>query len=242
MALQSKARTPEEMADYMTELRAHLKESRDTPTEGMADFFARRLDSYEDVHLGHWGGEYAHIADFFDEGLENLLDIGCGTGLELASIYRRFPDVQVTGIDLSRDMLNRLEEKYRAKGIRLIQADYFQYPFASGRYDAALSFETLHHFPYEKKGDIYQKLFHALKSGGYYVECDYIACCAEEEALCLEQYHRRREKNGVPDGQLVHIDIPLTLDHQIELIRGAGFQRVDVRYENSGTVILRAEK
>lgn len=240
--LQSKIRTPEETAAYLTELKAYLQENRDVPTEGMADFFARRLDGYEAVHLGHWGEEYAHIADFFDSGLETLLDIGCGTGLELASMYRRFPALKVTGIDLSGDMLNKLEETYKEKDIELIQADYFRYPLEAGRYDAALSFETLHHFPYEKKGEIYQKLFAAVRPGGYYIECDYIACCPEEEALCLEQYAYRRKRDHVPDGEFVHIDIPLTLEHQAELIKGAGFRSVEVLYENSGTVLLRAGK
>lgn len=240
--LQSRIRTPEETASYLAELRAFLKENQEAPAEGMADFFARRLDGYEDVHLGHWGEEYAHIADFFDSGLERLLDIGCGTGLELASMYRRFPDLRVTGIDLSKDMLGKLRENYPDREIELIEADYFRYPFAAGRYDAALSFETLHHFPYEKKGSIYKKLFEAIWPGGYYVECDYIACCQEEETLCLEQYACRRKRDRVPEDEYVHIDIPLTLEHQMELIQGAGFHRVEVLFENAGTVILRAEK
>lgn len=124
--LQTKRRTPEETAAYLAELRTFLKESRDDPTEGMADFFVKRLDGYEDVHLGHWGGEYAHISDYFDEDLKELLDIGCGTGLELASMYRRFPALRVTGIDLSKDMLSKLAEKYQDRAIELITADYFQ--------------------------------------------------------------------------------------------------------------------
>ena len=240
--LQTKRRTPEETAAYLAELRTFLKESRDDPTEGMADFFVKRLDGYENVHLGHWGGEYAHISDYFDEDLKELLDIGCGTGLELEAMYRRFPALRVTGIDLSKDMLSKLAEKYQDRAIELITADYFQYPFTEGRYDAAMSFETLHHFPYEKKGGIYKKLFHAVKPGGYYIECDYIACCEEEEELCLEQYAYRRKRDGVPDGAFVHIDIPLTLTHQIELVTDAGFREVNVLYENSGTMIIRAEK
>ena len=30
-------------------------------------------------------------------------------------------------------------------------ADYFEYPLEAEKYDAALSFETLHHFKYSKK-------------------------------------------------------------------------------------------
>ena len=52
-----------------------------TPAEEMAAFFASRLSTYEDVHMRNWGELHAHIADFFDDGLESLPDIGCGTGL-----------------------------------------------------------------------------------------------------------------------------------------------------------------
>ena len=122
----------------------------------MTDFFSKRLGIYEDVHLGHWPEEYAHIADFFRDGLNSLLDIGCGTGLELNAVYRRFPQAEVTGIDLCRDMMDKLQQTYRDKHFKAIVADYFECPFEAERYDAALSFETLHHFPYEKKKRIYQ--------------------------------------------------------------------------------------
>lgn len=173
---------------------------------------------------------------------EEIEIIGCGTGLELKAIYNRFPDVKITGIDLSRDMLRRLKEKYTSKDIRTIEADYFDYPFENEQYDAALSFETLHHFKYEKKQKIYKKLFQAIKHGGYYIECDYISCSSEEEEICLKFYEYKRTINKIPDDLFVHIDIPLTLQHQIELMKNAGFKAVNVLYQNCGTVIIRAEK
>ena len=226
----------------MNELKNWLRQERNTEIEEMTDFFSKRIDIYEDVHLEHWEKEYAHIADYFDEELYTLLDIGCGTGLELEAIYNRFPKVKVTGIDLSEDMLNKLQAKYKNKEIELILADYFEYPFGKEKYNAALSFETLHHFEYEKKQKIYDKLFQAIKPDGYYIECDYIACCDEEETLCLEQYEYKRSINKIPDNVFVHIDIPLTLEHQIELMKNAGFNDIRVLYENCGTMLIKAKK
>lgn len=240
--LKNKIRTKEEIEIYLEELRAWIDDERNTPAEEMTDFFSKRIEIYDSVHLEHWSMEYKHIADFFDNSLNTLLDIGCGTGLELKAIYNRFPDVKITGIDLSRDMLRRLKEKYTSKDMRTIEADYFDYPFENEQYDAALSFETLHHFNYEKKQKIYKKLFKAIKHGGYYIECDYIACCSEEEEICLKFYEYKRTINKIPDDLFVHIDIPLTLQHQIELMKNAGFKAVNVLYQNCGTVIIRAEK
>ena len=240
--LESKSMTPQETEKYLRELKEWLDAVKDNPAEEMANFFAKRVAGYDENHLTHWPEEYAHIAGYLDDGLHNLLDIGCGTGLELESIYRRFPDAAVTGIDLSGPMLQKLREKYPDKDIKLIEADYFVCPFPESCYDAALSFETLHHFKPEKKQKIYEKLYRALKPDGYYLECDYIACCDEEERLCMEGYEDRRQRNNIPEDVFVHIDIPLTLPHQRELLQNAGFRQVDVLYQNGSTMIIKAVK
>lgn len=240
--LESKIRTQEETERYMNELKDWLKQERNTPIEEMKDFFSKRMDIYEKVHLEHWVKEYAHIADYFEGEIQSLLDIGCGTGLELEAIYQRFPKVKVTGIDLSEDMLKKLQAKYKDREMELILSDYFEYPFGTEQYDAALSFETLHHFKFEKKQKIYDKLYQAIKRDGYYIECDYIACSDEEEMLCLEQYEYKRRVNKIPDNVFVHVDIPLTLEHQIELMENAGFKNIKVLYENCGTMIIKAKK
>ncbi len=240
--LVSKKRTEEEKNKYMQDLRAWIESQKDVPAEEMAGFFAARLEGYEGVHLGNWGEEYRAIADYFDDGLESLLDIGCGTGLELTAMFKRFPELQVTGIDLSSHMLGRLRENFPGKNIALVNADYFQHPFGESLFDAALSFETLHHFPFEKKLGLYKKLYKALRPGGYYVECDYVACGPEEEALCQAHLAEKRRKSGIPDSQFLHIDTPLTLPHQLELLEKAGFANVRVLYENGSTAILRGER
>lgn len=240
--LESKFRTPQEQEAYLGELKEWLRSVQDEPPEEMAGFFRSRIGIYEDRHLGRWAKEYEQIADYFPSDPLSLLDIGCGTGLELASVFRRFGQVEVTGIDLSGAMLEKLREKYPGRRITLIQADYFAYPLGEERFGAALSFETLHHFKPDKKQALYEKLCRAIKRGGCYLECDYVACCGEEERLCQAGYEYRRQKFKVPPGQFVHIDIPLTLEHQLTLLKNAGFAEVEALYENCGTVIIRAKK
>ncbi|KAF1290327.1 methyltransferase type 11 [Enterococcus sp. CU9D] len=226
----------------MSELKDWLQKEHDTPPEKMADFFSSRIDIYDKVHLEHWSKEYEHIGEFFDGNIDTLLDIGCGTGLELNSIYRKYPKIKVTGIDLSEDMLNQLRAKYNNKDINLIADDYFEHSLKKEVYDVALSVQTLHHFKYEKKKKIYGKLFNTIKAGGYYIECDYMASCIEEEQLCLELYEYKHNKFNIPEDEFIHVDIPLTLEHQIELLKSAGFSDVSVLYENGGTKIIRANK
>lgn len=81
--LKNHIRSQDELAKYMRELKDWLRQERSKPIETMTSFFSKRLDNYENVHLGQWALEYEHIGDFFEDGLYKLLDIGCGTGLEL---------------------------------------------------------------------------------------------------------------------------------------------------------------
>lgn len=52
------------------------------------------------------------MAELLPDGIGTLLDIGCGSGLELDTVFQRFPSLQVTGIDLSEKMLDRLVQKH----------------------------------------------------------------------------------------------------------------------------------
>ena len=62
-----------------------------------------------------------------------VLDLGCGTGLELEEYFRLNPDASVTGIDLSDAMLNALSSKFPNRKLSLIQGSYFRSSRNSGR-------------------------------------------------------------------------------------------------------------
>lgn len=130
--------------------------------EKMDDFFARRAEGYDEHMLNEVAGcreAYIKMAELIPEKTETLLDLGCGTGLELHGIFERFPKLHVTGIDLTKAMLDRLAVKYRGKDITLINGDYFLVDLGKNRFDAAVSFETMHHFSHEKKISLYSRVY-----------------------------------------------------------------------------------
>jgi S-adenosylmethionine-diacylgycerolhomoserine-N-methlytransferase len=47
-----------------------------------------------------------------------ILEIGCGTGKNLVSLARRFPDADITGMDLSKDMIERAAGKFSVREVR----------------------------------------------------------------------------------------------------------------------------
>lgn len=210
--------------------------------EKMEDFFTARIEGYDGHMLSEVGGcanGYRLMAEKI-AGLnpKKLLDLGCGTGLELDFILKLCPELEVVGIDMTSAMLDKLREKHPS--VRTIRGDYFEVPFGSD-YDAAVSFETLHHFTRERKLGLYKRLYDALAPCGVYIECDYMCDTDEQEKWFFDELERQKREQGL-DGILLHFDTPITVSGQIELLKNAGFSKVEQVFREENTVMLRAEK
>lgn len=211
--------------------------------EKMADFFAVRINMYDEHMLNDVEGCkecYEKMAEYVPEGCKRLLDLGCGTGLELEGIFRRLPFISVTGVDLCEAMLCRLKEKYADKSISLICGDYFTADFGRG-YDCALSFQTMHHFSKEKKAKLYKKIFDCLTDEGIYIECDYMVETQAEENHWFSENTRIRQEQGIAEDEYYHYDTPCTAENQRLLLKGAGFASVEqaMRIENTTMLVAR---
>lgn len=211
--------------------------------EKMADFFAARVGMYDEHMINDVEGckeGYEKMAEFVPEGCERLLDLGCGTGLELEAIFERFPDVSVTGIDLCKEMLVKLEEKYRDKTLSLICDDYFVADFGAN-FDCAVSFQTMHHFSHSDKKRLYKRIFEATKQHGVYIECDYMVETDEEERHWFTEKEKICKEQGLNENEFFHYDTPCTIENQIRLLESAGFTDVEkvMRIENTTMLVAR---
>ena len=82
--------------------------------EKMNDFFTARVDGYDE----HMKSNIEGASDFYRYTAEMLpndagakvLDLGCGTGLELEEFFKANPNASVTGIDLTKAMLDELKD------------------------------------------------------------------------------------------------------------------------------------
>ena len=213
--------------------------------EKMDDFFTARVDGYDEHMRSNIEGAsafYKYTAELLPKTSEaKVLDLGCGTGLELEEYFKVNPSAAVTGIDLTEAMLNALKGKYPDKNLTLICGSYFDEPFGNNVYDAAVSVESLHHFKREKKLGLYRKLHEALKGDGYFVLTDYFA---ESEELETEYFHNLDEikrEEGLAEDEFYHYDTPLTVEHEAEVLKEAGFSKVEImsRWESTCTILAR---
>lgn len=100
--------------------------------ERMNHFFAKRVNEYDEHMLNNVQGckeGYVKLAKLIPKSCTSLLDLGCGTGLELDEIFKKMPHINVTAIDLTQEMLDSLKQKHPDKSIDLICGSYFDFPF-----------------------------------------------------------------------------------------------------------------
>lgn len=215
-----------------------------SPLEKMDDFFAVRVDGYDEHMMSNVekaADFYAYTASLLPKTAgSNVLDLGCGTGLELEEYFGFNPQAKVTGIDLSEAMLNALKAKFPEKDLTLVQASYFDVPLGENVYDAAVSVESLHHFKDEMKESLYRKLRTALKTGGTFVLTDCFAESDELEKEYFETLARLKKEQGLSENEFYHFDTPLTVEHEMDVLRRAGFRdvRIDKRWSEKTCTVL----
>ena len=85
-------------------------------------FFNGKIDSYDDVHSEYMKTKVL-LADNLDKTAKKILDLGGGTGLELIHLFELFPEAEVTVIDITENMLEKLKTRNFAGKVKTICFD-----------------------------------------------------------------------------------------------------------------------
>lgn len=208
--------------------------------EEMGAFFDARAAGY-DAHIRGYVYDETTFARFYStlalpipqtKAPICILDLGCGTGLEIEYILRRAPNARITAIDLAAGMLALLEERYatRMDQITLIADSYLIRDLGKGTYDFVVSAMTIHHLLHNTKTELYRRIRIALKPGGKYIEGDSVTTDEWEEQF-LAQYQEQLALVPNPGPGMYHIDVPFSLKTQEHLLREAGFREFQLLWQ-----------
>jgi tRNA (cmo5U34)-methyltransferase len=214
--------------------------------EKMDEFFDNRVYGYEQHQLNCIDSAkefYTVTASQLPPAAGSvILDLGCGTGLELNEYFNINPHAIVTGIDLAGGMLHVLQNKAFGNQVTLINGSYFDVPFGKNIYDAAVSVESLHHFTMKQKIPLYKKLYQSLKKDGYFILTDYVAENDKTECRNFAAFAKLKEEAGITAHTFYHYDTPLTLEHEKEALMAGGFSSVELLHTWQCTASLKACK
>lgn len=123
------------------------------------------------------------IADLLDSGaINDVLEVGTGTGIHAEYILGNSP-ITYYGVDISRHMLDRAEERLVRFGdrVQLYVADAQRLPFKDASFDGVFCSGSLHHIPelYTAVGEMLRVLRPGRKivimEPNYYFPTNYLA-------------------------------------------------------------------
>lgn len=101
-------------------------------------------------------------------GAKNILDVATGTGDVAIQIARTIPGSELTGIDLSENMIGigrrKIEDAGLTSRIALVQGDCLDLPMADATFDAVTVAYGVRNFQNLQKG--YEEMARVLRPGG----------------------------------------------------------------------------
>jgi ArsR family transcriptional regulator len=181
---------------------------------------APQWDKIRSLYVAEREVEAALIALLPAEGIDDLLDVGTGTGRMLELFGPRVE--HAVGVDLSREMLAVARVNLERAGLRncsLRQGDMYQLPLAGDSFDAAVFHQVLHYVEDPRRA--LREAARVLKPGARLAIVDFAP--HEVETLRTEQAHRRLgfsdeemlqwcEEAGFDPGTIAHLPgEPLTV-------------------------------
>ena len=211
--------------------------------ELMEEYFDKRVEVYDEIHgqTGiSWGIQIRDIvADYLPTNSKRILDLGCGTGLELEGILKKAPNANIECLDLSEKMLKKLKEKYPQENVKVRKINFFDFCYPRDYYDAVISVMALHHFTEKEKNVLYKNIYDTLSNEGVFINSDYLIDDPELEA---ERFAYMEELKKQHPNELFHYDIPFTEEREHKVLAKSGFKQIEKIYENKKAKILVCKK
>lgn len=114
--------------------------------------------------LNEWGKgtTWNEIQMFFISKKGKILDLACGTGLNILDLKKLNPDAEIYGCDISQNLINICIDSGIDKKM-LICKDATQIEFGENFFDYSYSIGSLEHFTEQGLEDIIKKLYFITK-------------------------------------------------------------------------------
>lgn len=170
---------------------ARLDDVRRTRADAAAAYFranAPRWDQIRTLHVDDNEVERRLLDMLPREGVDDLLDIGTGTGRMLELFAARVG--RAVGIDMSREMLAMARANLDKAGLRnclVRQGDMYQLPLPDQSFDAVIFHQVLHYA--DEPVEAIAEAARVLKPGGRLLVVDFAP--HDLENLRSEHAHRR---------------------------------------------------
>jgi tRNA (cmo5U34)-methyltransferase len=194
----------------------------------------------------------ADLLPFAEDEAFTFVDLGAGTGAAAQVVLDRFSHARAILAEYSPQMAAEGERALSAYAGRFT---YVEFDLARGEWpsevpddtDAIISSMSVHHLPDRRKRELFSEIRHHLAPGGWYLNYDPVAtddpvveaawlraADRKDPEAAVRRLHRSPEEQRRFEN---HVRYMGPLDPQLEFLREAGFEGIDVYWKELDFVI-----
>jgi len=183
--------------------------------------------------------------------VSRILELGCGTGNLSSVLAQRFPQAEITMVDISSEMLENCRQRLgQDSRFTFRVADLNNLDFDAASFDLVTSSIAIHHINSAAKAALFQRVHSWLREDGVFAYSDQFAGATTElYQTHLEFWRSEALKLGATDDDwnvwMQHqddADFHDPLIDQIDWLRAAGFQNVDCPWRFLLWTVVLAQK
>jgi len=182
---------------------------------------------------------------------KKILELGSGTGNLTELVLEKFPNAEITVVDISEKILDECKSRFRSStSIKYCQSDFKEIDFERESFDLVISSIAIHHIKDEDKQILFGKIYSCLKQNGIFTYLD--QCMGETKEIYqknIEKWKIEAFKLGSTidnwktwmDHQDEH-DFHATVKNQIMWLEDSSFKNVDILWRNLLWTVFYSEK
>lgn len=174
----------------------------------------------------------------------DVLDVGCGAGNYTLKLLEKLPGLNATLVDLSRPMLDRAMQRVSAATsgqVTAFQSDIRELALDDGSFDVILAAAVLHHLRTDSEWEaVFRNFHHWLRPGGSIWISDLVEhTLPAVHAMMWDrygQYLSQLKDEAYRDHVFAYVekeDTPRPLMFQLDMLRKARFDRIEILHKNS---------
>ena len=181
--------------------------------------------------------------------INEILDLGAGTGLLTKRLYDKYPNANYTLVDISEQMLEVARKRFAGlANFKYLISDYSK-DLPRGKFDLITSALSFHHIENEDKLLLYSNIYNSLEDNGCLLNLDQFNAATQEMNQRYNEYwYDYINASGITSEgneslrKRRELDRENTIDETKSMLAKIGFRNIECIYNYLKFGVIFAEK